>query len=473
MTEHADVAVTGLATMGAGLARNLAGRGNVVAVHNRTAAKTDALLEQHGDVGGLVRAESLADLVATLERPRKVIVMVQAGPGTDAVLDELVPLLEPGDVVMDGGNAHFTDTVRRAGALADRGLHLLGCGISGGEEGALHGPSIMPGGPAQAYDALGPLLEQASAHVDGDPCCTHVGPGASGHFVKMVHNGIEYADMQLLAESVALLRGAGMAPDEVAEVFDRWNQGPLESYLVEMTATVLRQVDDGTGRPFVDVVSDAAEQKGTGRWTVQEALELGVPVGGIAEAVFARVLSGEAVLRDASRGLPGPSGKVSCDTLVDDLERGLYAAKVVAYAQGFQLMEAGSAEHGWNIDLGAMARIWRGGCIIRARFLDDVRRSYAETEHPASLLVDPSFREALAEAQDPWRRVVGAATSAGIPVPGFGSALAAYDGIRAEQLPTSLIQALRDSFGSHGYRRVDREGSFHRMWSEDGRQVEV
>jgi 6-phosphogluconate dehydrogenase len=471
----AQIGVTGLAVMGRNLARNLARHGHTVALHNRTQARTDSLIADHGAEGDYVPSTSTKEFVASLERPRRVVIMVKAGAGTDAVIDELADLMEPGDVIVDGGNAHFLDTRRREAALRERGLHFVGTGISGGEEGALNGPSIMPGGSAEAYQSLGPLLESIAAQVDGVPCCTHVGPDGAGHFVKMVHNGIEYADMQLIAEAYDLLRsGLGLAPGEIADAFRSWNSGDLESYLVEITAEVLGHVDAATGKPFIDVVADAAEQKGTGRWTVQTALDLGVPVSGIAEAVFARSLSGHVEQRTAARGLAGPSSTWAVhdrDTFVEDVRRALYASKVVAYAQGFDMIRAGSQEYGWDVDLGAMATIWRGGCIIRARFLDRIRQAYDTDPALASLLLDAGFADAVGQAQDSWRRVVAGAAQNGIPAPGFASALSYYDGLRRDRLPAALIQGLRDFFGAHTYRRVDREGSFHTLWGEDRSEI--
>jgi 6-phosphogluconate dehydrogenase len=333
----------------------------------------------------------------------------------------------------------------------------------------------MPGGSAESYEALGPQLEDNAANVDGTPCCTHVGPDGAGHFVKMVHNGIEYSDMQLIAESYDLLRhAAGLAPAEIAEVFRTWNTGRLESYLIEITAEVLAHTDASTGRPFVDVVLDQAEQKGTGRWTVQTALDLGVPVGGIAEAVFARSVSGHAALREAARNLPGPSrGAAAGAGFADAVEKALYASKIVAYAQGFHEIQAGSAEYGWNIDLGAMATIWRGGCIIRAQFLDRIRAAYEADPDTPTLLTDDHFAEAVGDAQDAWRDVVATAARLGIPAPGFSTALAYYDSLRADRLPAALTQGQRDFFGAHTYRRVDREGSFHTLWGGDRTEVTI
>jgi 6-phosphogluconate dehydrogenase len=477
MADRADIGVTGLAVMGRNLARNLAHHGYAVAAHNRSATRTEQLMAEHGHEGNFVPSFTSEEFVASLDRPRRIIVMVKAGTPTDAVIDELVPLLDAGDIVVDGGNAHFLDTRRREAALRERGLHFVGTGVSGGEEGALNGPSIMPGGSDESYAVLGPMLESIAAQVDGTPCCTHVGADGAGHFVKMVHNGIEYSDMQLIAEAYDLLRhGLGMPPAELAEVFRSWNEGDLESFLIEITAEVLGHVDAATGKPFLDVVLDQAEQKGTGRWTVQTALDLGVPVTGIAEAVFARSLSGDVRLRQAARGLPGPGGGTpstagpiggDADRFVDDVRRALYASKVVAYAQGFDQIAAGADEYGWTIDLGAMATIWRGGCIIRARFLDRIRGAYENRPDLPTLLADPYFTDAVSDAQDSWRRVVTTAASLGVPVPGFSTALAYYDGIRRERSPAALIQGLRDLFGAHTYRRVDKDGTFHTRWSED------
>src|SRR6202034_1125209 len=392
----ADIGVTGLAVMGRNLARNLARHGYVVALHNRSTERTHSLVKEHGDEGTFVPAESTEEFVASLSRPRAIIIMVKAGKATDAVINELVPLLDDGDIVIDCGNAHFMDTRRREAVLRDRGLHFVGCGVSGGEEGALLGPSIMPGGSEESYTRIGPMFESIAAQVDGTPCCTHVGPDGAGHFVKMVHNGIEYADMQLIAEAYDLLRaGLGATPAEIADIFRTWNEGDLDSFLIQITADVLAHTDPVTGKPFVDIVLDQAEQKGTGRWTVQNALDLGIPINGIAEAVFARSLSGHADLRAAARALPGPasdnSKTIDKGAFADKVEQALYASKVVSYAQGWNMIAAGSEEYDWNIDLGKMAVIWRGGCIIRAAFLDRIRAAYAANPQLPTLLADPDF----------------------------------------------------------------------------------
>jgi 6-phosphogluconate dehydrogenase len=478
MAGRCELGVTGLATMGANLARNAARNGFPVAVHNRTGSRTRELLEHHGDEGELVGTFSTEEFVAALARPRRILVMVKAGPAVDAVLEELAGHLEVGDLVIDGGNSFFEDTVRREQAMAARGLGFLGTGVSGGEEGALWGPSIMPGGSAPAYGMVEQLLTRIAAQVEGVPCCRLVGPGGAGHYVKMVHNGIEYADMQLIAEAYDLLgQGLGMGAAQLAEVFEGWNAGELDSFLIEITAKVLRQVDQASGRPLVEVILDQAEQKGTGRWAVRSALELGVPVTGITEAVFARVLSSQREQRTAAaRVLGGPSGRLAgagADALVDDVRDALYASKVVAYAQGFEQMAAAAQAYGWDLELGGLATIWRGGCIIRARFLDRIREAYGADPGLGNLLFAGYFRDAVGEAQDAWRRVVAAAVTLGVPTPAFASSLAYYDGFRRERGPANLLQAQRDFFGAHTYRRTDRPGVFHTRWSEDGQEIEA
>jgi len=475
----AQIGVTGLAVMGSNIARNFARHGYTVALHNRSIAKTDALLAEHGDDGEFVRSETVEEFLAALQRPRRVLIMVKAGEATDAVINELADAMEPGDIIIDGGNALYTDTIRREKAMAERGLHFVGAGISGGEEGALNGPSIMPGGPKESYESLGPLLEEISAHVDGVPCCAHIGPDGAGHFVKMVHNGIEYSDMQLIGEAYQLLRDAlGMTAAQIADVFTEWNSGDLDSFLVEITAEVLRQVDAKTSQPLVDVIVDEAEQKGTGRWTVKSALDLGVPVTGIAEAVFARALSGSVPQRRAAAGLAaGHLGTRPTDTaqFVEDVRQALYASKIIAYAQGFNQIQAGSDEYDWGITPGVLATIWRGGCIIRAKFLNRIKDAFDANPDLPTLLADPYFRAAVESAVDGWRRVVVTATELGIPIPGFSSALSYYDGLRTERLPAALIQGQRDFFGAHTYGRIDADPAarFHTLWSGDRSEVQA
>jgi len=474
----AQIGVTGLAVMGSNIARNFANHGHTVALHNRSIGKTDALIAEHGSEGDFIRTETMAEFVAALERPRRVLIMVKAGDATDSVIEELASLMEPGDIIIDGGNSLYTDTIRHEAAMAARGLNFVGAGISGGEEGALNGPSIMPGGPAESYESLGPLLESISAHVDGVPCCTHIGPDGSGHFVKMVHNGIEYADMQLIGEAYDLMRNVlGMEVAEIADVFREWNTGVLDSYLIEITAEVLSQVDAETGKPLVDVIVDAAGQKGTGRWTVKSALDLGIPTTGIAEAVFARALSSSTAQRKNAQGLAaGTTGALAPEdkaAFVEDIRKALYASKVVAYSQGFDQIAAGSAEYGWNVEPGKLATIWRGGCIIRAKFLDRIREAYAENPELPALLLAPYFRDAVEDSVESWRRVIITATGMGVPVPAFASSLSYYDALRAERLPAALTQGLRDYFGAHTYLRVDKPGSFHTLWSGDRSEVEA
>ena len=473
-TSDPHFGLTGLATMGANLARNVAHHDIPVAVHNRTTARMTRFMEEHGSEGPLTGHETTEAWIASLATPRVVMSLVQAGPATDAVIDDIVPHLDKGDIVIDGGNANFRDTQRRHRALTEQGIHFIGAGVSGGEEGALNGPSIMPGGDREAYDAsVKPIFEAIAADVDGTPCCTYVGPDGAGHYVKMVHNGIEYADMQLIAETYDLMRNAaGLEVPEIADQFRAWNDGELESFLIEITARVLAKTDERTGQPLVDVIIDAAEQKGTGRWTAQNALELGVPLTGITEAVFARALSS---LKDervaASKTLAGPSAGGTDPSLLDDLEQALYASKIVSYAQGFSQIAAAADSEGWKIDLGAMATIWRGGCIIRARFLDRIREAFDDEAGLDNLMMADFFSTALAEAQDPWRRVVARSAELGIPTPAFSSSLAYYDGYRRERGPASLIQGLRDLFGAHTYRRVDGDGAYHVLWSGDGSEA--
>lgn len=480
MTDQlAQIGVVGLAVMGSNIARNFARHGHTVAVYNRSFDKTERFMAEHSSEGAFVASDSIAAFVASLERPRRALIMVQAGKATDAVIEQLADAMEPGDIIIDGGNSLYTDTIRREAAMSERGIHFVGAGISGGEEGALNGPSIMPGGPAESYESLGPLLESIAAQVDGTPCCTHIGPDGAGHFVKMVHNGIEYADMQVIGEAYHLLRyAAGLEPKEIAAVFREWNAGDLDSYLVEITAEVLDQVDQRTGKPLVDVIVDAAGQKGTGRWTVKAALDLGIPVTGIGEAVFARALSGARTMREATIGNL-PSGTLDTravadrDAFIEDVRRALYASKLVAYAQGFDEIKAGSAEHGWDVDPRDLATIWRGGCIIRAKFLNRIVDAYNANADLESLLLDPYFNGEMTNLVDSWRRIVVAATERGLPIPVFASSLSYYDGLRAERLPAALIQGQRDFFGAHTYERVDTQGHFHTLWSGDRSEVET
>ena len=471
----ANIGVVGLAVMGSNLARNLASReGNTVAVYNRSYEKTETLLTEHPEAG-FVATQDYAEFAAALQKPRTAIIMVQAGRGTDAVIDALTEVFEPGDIIVDGGNALFTDTIRREKAVRETGINFVGAGISGGEEGALLGPSIMPGGSAEAWVTLKPILESIAAVAEGEPCVTHIGTDGAGHFVKMIHNGIEYADMQLIAEGYDLLRRVGgLDPAKIADIFAEWNTGELESYLIEITAEVLRQVDAETGKPLVDVILDQAGAKGTGAWTVKSALDLGVPVSGIAEAVFARSLSSKPAQRTASSGMPSGAEEwqvTDRDAFIEDVRRALFASKIVAYSQGFDAIVAGAEEFGWSIEKGDIAKIWRAGCIIRARFLDRITEAYAEQPDLVALLTAPYFADAVGGALPSWRRVVAGAALAGIPTPAFASSLSYYDGLRADRLPAALIQGQRDFFGAHTYRRVDKDGTFHTLWSGDRTEV--
>jgi 6-phosphogluconate dehydrogenase len=471
---QANIGVVGLAVMGSNLARNLASRdGNTVAVYNRSPERTRLLMTEHPEAG-FVASETIEDFVASLAAPRTAIIMVQAGKGTDAVISQLTELFEPGDIIVDGGNALFTDTLRREKAVRETGINFVGAGISGGEEGALKGPSIMPGGSAEAYVTLGPILESIAAVVDGEPCVTHVGTDGAGHFVKMIHNGIEYADMQLIGEAYDLIRrGTGKTPAEISEIFTEWNKGELESYLIEITAEVLKQVDAKTGEPLVDVILDQAGSKGTGVWTVQTALDLGIPVSGIAEAVFARSVSSKPAQRAAAANLPGPTMNPveDVDGFIEGVRQALYASKVIAYSQGFDAIVAGAEQYNWDIKKGEIAKIWRGGCIIRARFLNRITEAYTENPSLVSLVTAPFFTDVVATAQTAWRNVVADAAHAGIPAPVFASSLAYYDSLRADRLPAALTQGQRDFFGAHTYKRVDMEGTFHTLWSGDRSEI--
>lgn len=466
------IGVVGLAVMGRNLALNIESRGYAVSVYNRSREKTDELIAEFPD-RKLVPAHTLEAFVASLETPRRILLMVKAGEATDATIAALKPLLDKGDVLIDGGNTHFTDTIRRNQELAQAGLHFIGTGVSGGEEGALRGPSIMPGGQRDAYDLVEPILEQiaAKASADGEPCVAYMGPDGAGHYVKMVHNGIEYGDMQLIAESYAVLKQvAGLTNDELGAVYAEWNQGELDSYLIEITAKIFGKKDDETGEHLVDVILDRAAQKGTGKWTSQNALDLGVPLPLITESVFARVLSSLKAQRvAASEVLSGPSpAPLEGDraAFVESVRRALYLSKVISYAQGFAQLDTASKEYGWNLDLGTIAKIFRAGCIIRARFLQKITDAYAKNAALANLLLDPYFQDIAANYQSALRDVVIAAVKAGVPVPAFASAVAYFDSYRSARLPANLVQAQRDFFGAHTFERTDKPGSFHASWAE-------
>jgi 6-phosphogluconate dehydrogenase len=473
-----SVGLIGLGVMGQNLALNIADHGYRVVAHNRSAEVTAGFLRGEASGKDIIGADDLGELVAQIDRPRRILLMVTAGAPVDSVIGQLAPLLDPDDVIIDGGNSHFEDTARRVESLEAQGLLFVGAGISGGEEGARHGPSIMPGGSTAAWPLVRGVLQSIAAKVaDGTPCCDWIGPGGSGHFVKMVHNGIEYGDIQLLAEAYHFMRaGLGMTSDEMADVFAGWDRGRLDSYLVEITAAVLRLRRDG--EPVLDQILDAAQQKGTGRWTVESGLALGVPVTLVAEAVFARAVSSLKDTRvSASDVLPGPSGRIDGDrtALLDDLEQSLYASKIVSYAQGFMLLEAAAAAHAWPLDMGAIAMMWREGCIIRAAFLETIRDAYRDDAQLSNLLLSPPFADAVSAGQDGWRRTVARAVGAGIPAPTYSSALGFYDSFRTARLPANLIQALRDYFGAHTYERVDspRGEHFHTDWTGDGAETSI
>ncbi len=477
MTQQADIGLIGLAVMGQNLVLNMDDNGFTVAVFNRTTSKVDHFVEEEAAGTKVIGTHSIEELVANLKRPRRVMIMVKAGAPVDATIDSLVPLLEAGDIIIDGGNSHFDDSTRRTRDLAEHGILFVGAGVSGGEDGARHGPSIMPGGAPDAWPHVAPILQSIAAKVeDGTPCCDWVGEEGAGHFVKMVHNGIEYGDMQLITEAYDVMRQAlGMTPAEMSDVFADWNGGKLESYLIEITAEILAYEDDD-GEPMVDKVLDAAGQKGTGKWTAVTALDRGTPLTLIGEAVFSRFLSSlkdERVGASAVLGSTTPSYEGDAAGLVADLAEALYASKIVSYTQGYMLMRAMSEESGWNLAYGPIALMWREGCIIRARFLDDIMRAYEEDPGLANLLLDPFFKEAIKEAEAAWRRVVSTAVSLGIPVPAMSSALAFFDGYRRETLPANLLQAQRDYFGAHTYERVDRPRgeAFHTNWTGEGGDV--
>ena len=472
MPSTATVGLIGLGVMGRNLALNIERHGFPIAVHNRTYARTQQFLDGAAAGKRVVGTRSLGELVEALERPRRVILMVQAGRGVDAVLEQLVPLLAPGDVLMDGGNSFYRDTERRFQRVGKSGVLLLGTGISGGESGALWGPSVMPGGSETAYALVEPVLTSVAAQVEDGPCVTYVGRRSAGHYVKMVHNGIEYGDMQLIAEAYALLGAAGYFYDELADIFAEWNRGELESFLIEITADIFRVQDAETGDALVDRILDSAGQKGTGRWTSQDALELGMPIPTIDAAVWSRNISARKSERvSAARTLAGlgmPAIERSSG-LVERVHEALYASKVCSYAQGMALLRAASAEYDYGLDLAELARIWKGGCIIRARLLNRIQHALTEDPQLVNLVLDGDFSTRLAAAEPAWREVVAAAKRAGVPCPAMSASLDYYDAYRSARLPANLIQAQRDYFGAHTYRRVDREGIFHTRWEEGAR----
>jgi 6-phosphogluconate dehydrogenase len=490
--EYSDIGLIGLAVMGQNLALNIADHGFQISVYNRTTEKTDRFVAGNPDTpGGLIGTRTLEEFVKSLAKPRKMIILVQAGRATDAVIDGLVPLLEPDDIIIDGGNAQWTDTIRREKTLKEKGLRFIGSGVSGGEEGARFGPALMPGGDKAAYRELEKIWNAVAAKVDrqtgkpipgaapgkpvkgGVPCATYIGENGAGHYVKMVHNGIEYGDMQMICEAYAILKGVlGLKPAEMGAIFSEWNRGALDSFLVEITADILKQKDPVTKKPFVDIVLDTAGQKGTGKWTSINALDMGVPAPTIAESVFARCLSAVKEERvAASKILKGPKTKNYTGgkkALIDAVHDALYCSKICSYAQGFQLMREAQKEYGWKLDFGRIAQIWRGGCIIRAAFLQKITEAYKQNPRLANLLLDPYFNRTIQKAQANWRTVVSLAVGHGISIPTFSSALAYYDGYRSARLPANLLQGQRDYFGAHTYERVDVERGkfFHIDWPD-------
>ncbi len=472
---QADIAIVGLAVMGENLALNMESRGSTVAVFNRTTSKVDEFLSGRGKGKKFVGAHTVEELAAKLKRPRKLMLMVKAGSAVDAVINEFLPFLEKGDVLIDGGNSYYPDTTRRTKELKEKGILFIGTGVSGGEEGALKGPSIMPGGNPEAWPLVKPIFQAIAAKVaDGTPCCDWVGAEGAGHFVKMVHNGIEYGDIQLINEAYDLLKSLlGLDADALHDVFAKWNKGPLDSYLIEITRDIFGYKDPESGKPMVDLILDTAGQKGTGKWTVNSALDLGVPLTLIGEAVFSRCLS---AIKDervaAAKVLDGPKSSFNGEkaAFIDDVEKALYASKIVSYAQGFALMRAMSKETGWQINMGGVALMWRGGCIIRSAFLGKIKEAFDRNAELVNLMLDSYFTNELERSSDGWRRVCAAAAMQGVPTPAMSSALAYFDGYRRERLPANLLQAQRDFFGAHTYERVDKPRGqfFHTNWTGTG-----
>ena len=464
-----DIGLIGLAVMGENLVLNMESKGFSVSVFNRTTEVTEKFAAGRARGKRITPARSIEEFVQSLSRPRKIMIMVKAGAAVDAVIDQLTPHLEGGDVIIDGGNSLYVDTQRRDKALSAKGLHFLGIGVSGGEEGALKGPSLMPGGSRNAWEIVAPIFRKVAAQVEGEPCCRYMGTDGAGHYVKMVHNGIEYGDMQLICEAYAILRSIlGLAPDELHEVFASWNKGDLDSFLIEITSNIFTRKDSETGKALVDVILDKAGQKGTGKWTLQSAIDQAVVVSTINAAVEARVLS---AMKDqrvrASKQLTGPSSfKYEGDRkkLIDAVKDALYASKIISYAQGFTLFRAASQQFNWNLNYGDIATIWRGGCIIRAKFLNRIKEAFDRDPQLENLMLDPFFRDILDKSQTNWRSAVSLAIQAGVAVPAFSASLAYFDSYRQERLPANLLQAQRDYFGAHTYERVDKPGTFHTEW---------
>lgn len=465
-----QIGVIGLGVMGLNLALNMESKGFSVSVYDYWTERTEEFSAREAKDKNIQGAYSLEEFVTSLELPRKILLMIKAGETTDSVIDSLIPHLQQGDILMDGGNSFYEDTNRRTAKLQALGLNFIGAGVSGGEEGARTGPSIMPGGPKEAYEQVQPILDAIAAKVDGTPCSTYMGPDGAGHYVKMVHNGIEYGDMQLISEAYFIMKHAlGLTAQELHEIFSEWNKGELDSYLIEITADIFTKMDDNTGNPLVDQILDVAAQKGTGKWTSQNALDLGVSLPIVTESVFARFISSIKEERvAASKILKGPASKKyegDPKELIEAIRKALYMSKICSYAQGFAQMRAASEEYGWNIPYGDVAMIFRGGCIIRAQFLQKIKEAFDQNSDLPNLLVDPYFQEIVGDYQSSLREVLGLAIQKGIPTPAFSSALAYYDSYRTETLPANLIQAQRDYFGAHTYERIDKEGTFHTEWS--------
>ncbi|PGS50621.1 NADP-dependent phosphogluconate dehydrogenase [Bacillus sp. AFS041924] len=464
-----QIGVIGLAVMGKNLALNIESRGFSISVYNRSVEKTEEFLKE-AEGKNVVGTFSIEEFVHSLETPRKILIMVKAGAPTDSTIEMLLPHLDKGDILIDGGNTYYKDTQRRNKMLSDSGIHFIGTGVSGGEEGALKGPSIMPGGQKEAFELVKPIFEAISAKVNNEPCTTYIGPDGAGHYVKMVHNGIEYGDMQLISEAYFLLKNVlGLSADEFHQVFSEWNKGELDSYLIEITADIFTKTDDETGKPLVDVILDKAGQKGTGKWTSQSTLDLGVPTSIITESVFARFIS---AMKDervkASKLLSGPSTSSytgNKEQLIEDVRKALYMSKICSYAQGFAQLRAASDEYNWDLKYGEIAMIFRGGCIIRAAFLQKIKEAYDLDTNLSNLLLDPYFKEIVESYQGALRKISVVAIEAGVPIPCFSAALAYYDSYRTETLPANLIQAQRDYFGAHTYERTDKEGKFHTQWT--------
>ena len=467
-----DFGLIGLAVMGQNLVLNIADRGYSVAVYNRTAARTEEFVEGEAKGRDIVPYYEIADFVAGLNRPRKIMLMVKAGQPVDDFIALVLPHLEPGDLVIDGGNSFFMDTIRRNKYLAEKGVLFIGTGVSGGEEGARFGPAIMPGGQPEAYELVAPIFTKIAAQVNGEPCCTYIGPDGAGHYVKMVHNGIEYGDMQLISEAYYLMKeGLGLTAAELHEVFAEWNRGDLDSYLIEITRDIFARMDEQTGKPLVELILDTAGQKGTGKWTSQSALDLGISTPTITEAVFARCISAIKAERvAAAKVLSGPRSSRyrgrNKQEFIEAIREALYASKICSYAQGFALMAEAAKEYGWDLKFGEIAKLWRGGCIIRARFLHRITEAYERNPQLANLMLDPFFKDVLEASQEKWRHVVATAAKLGLPAPAFSSALAYFDSYRRGRLPANLIQAQRDYFGAHTYERTDKSGVFHTEWTK-------